>query len=287
VLDNFPNETVANTALLGFDMDMPLGLDLDMNFDDPGNFGLFMEYSPPKPRTPTPTPGRHPTPAPIVTRGSAIDTNASTSAYASLITPPSSLPSAVEAPSGPSQLWTPAFLRLVSDLYTTPHCTVQRFDKTLLLARQGLDFVISYLADLDTPLTLDSTAPNSLLACVIIVQQVMASYIFLNSRISSVLANKGPTSTDSRAASASSSLQPESTDEATSEGVYIGSFEVEDLEGRCYVMKAILNVELGKFKKVLMQLEESTEELIKNGKEEGKLAHLILVALKARLSENT
>jgi hypothetical protein len=52
-------------------------------------------------------------------------------------------------------------------------------------------------------------------------------------------------------------------------------------------MKAIVNLEIEKFEKVLIRLEEWTEELSKDGKEEGKLAHLILVALKARLSASS
>jgi hypothetical protein len=277
-LQAFSSETATDTALLGFNIDMPPDLDLDMNFDT-SHFGFFMDS--PRPRTPAL--GRHPTPAPLVTKTSAIDISAS----ASLITPPSSLSSAVEAPSVPAQLGTPAFLRLVSDLYTAPHSTIQRFDRTLLLARQGLDFVISYLPDLASPITLGSTPPNFPLVCVIMVQQVFASYTFLKSQISSRLLSSNLTSSNSRPTSASSTFLPESTSEATGEGVYIGSFKVEGLESQCHVMKAIVNLEIEKFEKVLIRLEEWTEELSKDGKEEGKLAHLILVALKARLSASS
>jgi hypothetical protein len=281
-LQAFPSEAAADTALLGFDMDMPLDLDLDMNFDT-GNFGFFMDS--PRPRTPAL--GRHPTPASVVTKTSAIDISASANANASLFTPPSSLSSAVEAPSVPAQLWTPAFLRLVSDLYTVPHSTIQRFDRTLLLAQQGLDFVISYLPDPDSPITLGSTSPNFPLVCVIIVQQVLASYTFLKSQISSRLLSSNFTSSNSKPTSASSTFLPESSNEATGDGVYIGSFEVEGLESQCHVMKAIVNLEIGKFEKVLIRLEEWTGALSKNGQEEGKLAHLILVALKAHLSASS
>jgi len=194
-----------------------------------------------------------------------------------------------------TQLWTPNILRIVSDLYshTSQHSTIQRFDRTLLLARQGLDFVISCLpnADLTSPNSLSdtstSTSPNSPLACVIIVQQVLASYASLKSRTASLLLSSNNTSSASRPTSASSMLPPTNTNEAIGEGVYIGSFEVEDLESQCHVMKAIVNAEIGRLRKVLIRLEEWADELSNSGKEEGKLAHLILVALKARLSASS
>ncbi|RFU32835.1 hypothetical protein B7463_g3486, partial [Scytalidium lignicola] len=280
--DSTGNETAADTALLGFDMDMPLDLDLDMSFsffmDSPGPRTLALE--------------RHPIPTPVVTTTtSAIDIDTGTSASASastrapLITPPSSLASAVEAPPAPAQLWTPAFLRLVLDLYAVPHSTVQRFDKTLLLARQGIDFIISYLPDLGSPFMSDLTPQNFPLLCVLIAQQVLASYKLLKSQISSRLSSSSsPTPSSSRPTPTSSTSPSESANKATGESVYIGSFEVEGLESQCHVMKTVVSLEIERFEKVLIRLEEWTQELSKDGKEEGELAHLLLAALRACLS---
>ena len=237
---------------------MPLDLDLGMSFDT-SQFGFFMDS--PRPHTP-----------------------ALASASAAVSTPPSSLSSAVQAPSAPVQLWTPTFLRLVSDLYTAPHYTTQRFDRTLLLARQGLDFVISYLPSLESCNTLGSESPISPLVCVIILQQVLASYTSLKSHISSRLFSSNVTSSHLRPSFASYTLPPESTNETLGEAVYIGSFEVEGIESQCHVLKAIVKLEIERFEKVLIRLEEWTVELSRDGKGEGKLAHQIVVALKARLS---
>jgi hypothetical protein len=239
-------------------MDIPLDLDLGTNFDT-NHFSFLMDS--PRPQTP-----------------------ALANASAVVSTPPSSLSLAIQGPSAPAQLWTPAFLRLVSDLYTAPHGTTQRFDRTLLLARQGLDFVISYLPDVDSCNTLGSAFPNSPLVCVIIVQQVLASYKSLKSQISSRLLSSNLTSSNARPSSASSIFLPESTNDNAGEAVYIGSFEVEGIESQCHVLKAIVNLEIERFKKVLTRLEEWTEELSRDGKGEEKLAHQIVVALKALLS---
>jgi len=281
----FHSEAGGETALLGLDMDMPMDLhmDLDLNFDS-SNFGFYMD----SPRIGTPAVGRHATPTPIVTTGPVVDLNAD--AGTSLITPPASLSSAVEATSSSPGLFTPDFMRLVSDLYTAPHSTFQRFDRTLHLARQGLDAVISCLHDLDSPIGQSSVPRSSPLACVIIVQQVVASYTDLRSQISSRSNPSDSPSKDSNPGTKSStnlSSTLKGVHDDSEESVYIGDFEVQGTESQSHVLRAIVDVEVERLRKVWRRLEEWAKELDKNGKGEGKLVELILATLNARLGTSS
>lgn len=269
----FPAGTADETAMLNFDLNMPL--DLDMSFDT-GHFGFFMD----SPQPGTPAPKQHPIPAPIITEASAINISES----ASLITPPGSLSSAIEISTLLSHSWTPTLLQVVAKLYATPHSTAQRFDSTLKLARECLDFVSSYLPDLASPLSFASTSTFSPLACVVIVQQVLADYSLLKIEIDSRLLSTNSKSSNSNSIPESSGLLTRSLKEASREDIYVGSFQVESLECQYQVMKAIVSMEIESLKGVLTRLEEWTEELSKNGREEGKLANLVLVTLKSRLT---
>jgi hypothetical protein len=231
-----------------------LGMDFDLGFDDISYFSFLGNRS------------RRNTPAPI-----------SMSALG-----PDTLSSAVEP--SPPQLWTPAFLKLASDLYTV-QSTVIRIDRILLIARQGLDVVTSCLSknsSIDNVLdisasTMRPSSPNSLLACIFLIQQVSASYGSIRSHISS---RRLPESLKpSRSASVSSALETSMDKETFGESFCIGDFKVEDLESQCNLVEAVVTVEIKRFREVLTGLEMWARELSKDGKCEGKLAELILRSL--------
>lgn len=121
----------------------------------------------------------------------------------------------------------------------------------------------------------------------IIVQQVLANYKFLQSLIASRLLSLNLTSSNAGATPVSLALPPVTTIEDIQESVCVGTFEVEGVESQCHVMNAIVNLEVVKLEKVLIQLAKQVEELSKDGNENGNLAHLILVALKARSSTSS
>jgi hypothetical protein len=232
-----------------------LGMDFDLGFDDISYFSFLGNRS------------RRNTPAPI-----------SMSALG-----PDTLSSAVEP--SPPQLWTPAFLKLASDLYTVLQSTVIRIDRILLIARQGLDVVTSCLSknsSIDNVLDISASAmrpssPNSLLACIFLIQQVSASYGSIRSHISS---KRLPESLKpSRSASISSALETNIDKETFGESFCIGDFKVEDLESQCNLVEAVVTVEIKRFREVLTGLEMWARELSKDGKCEGKLAELILRSL--------
>ncbi|RDW80780.1 hypothetical protein BP5796_05478 [Coleophoma crateriformis] len=255
-IDNgYLSSHMGDTGLLS-----PVGLcmDFDQGFDDMSCFGFLGNRS------------RRSTPAPI-----------SMSALAS-----DNLSSAVEP--SPPQLWTPAFLKFASDLYTVLQSTVIRLDRILLLARQGLDVVTSCLShnsSIDTVLdisasTMRPSSPNSLLACIFLVQQVSASYGSMRSHISSRRLQSRPESLNpSRSASISSALDTSIDKETFGESFCIGDFKVEDLESQCNLVEAVVTVEIKRFREVLTGLEMWARELSKDGKREGKLAELILKSL--------
>lgn len=235
-----------------------LGMDFDLGFDDMSYFSFLGNRS------------RRNTPAPI-----------SMSALG-----PDTLSSAVEP--SPPQLWTPAFLKFASDLYTVLQSTVIRLDRILPLARQGLDVVTSCLSNnssIDNGLdisasTIRPSSPNSLLACIFLIQQVSASYGSMRSHISSRRLYSRPESLKpSRSASISSALETSIDKETFGESFYIGDFKVEDLESQCNLVEAIVTVEIKRFREVLTGLEMWARELSKDGKCEGKLAELILRSL--------
>ncbi|CZT03575.1 uncharacterized protein RAG0_10296 [Rhynchosporium agropyri] len=283
----------ADVALHGFELlempplDMEMHVDVDMNLDldldlegaemsfDPSLFGYFLHS--PRPDDPLVASTSTSTSTSISTteelsQAEDANTNANANANAALITPPISLSSAGgvdRSGSGPTQTQLPPdLMRLISDLYSAPHSTNpdQRFDRTLLLARQGLDVVRSSIPALAAP-----DSPNSPLLCVIIVQQMLAIYKSLQSRIASRL-------TSSNVSTIEKDLQV---------SVCVGTFEVEGVESRCHVLNAIVNSEVVKLERVMKQLAKQAEELSKDGNENGNLAHLILVALKACSSTNT
>jgi len=195
---------------------------------------------------------------------------------------PDTLSSAVEP--SPHQLWTPAFLKFASDPYTVPQSTVLRLDRVLLLTRQGLGVVTSCLSNhssIDNVLgisasTMKPSSPNSLLACIFLVQQVSASYGSMRSHISSRRPYSRPESLKlSRSTSISSALKTSIDKESFGESFCIGDFKVEDLESQCNLLEAVVTVEIKRFREVLTGLEMWARELSKDGKCEGKLAELI------------
>lgn len=254
---------MADTGLLS---PVGLGMDFDLGLDDMSYFSFLGNRS------------KRNTPAPI-----------SMSAFG-----PDTLSSAVEP--SPPQLWTPAFLKFASDFYTVLQSTVLRLDKILLLARQGLDVVtvclsnnssVDNVSDISAS-TMRPSSPNSLLACIFLVQQVSASYGSMRSHISSRrLYSRSESSKLSRSTSISSALETSIDKEIFGESFCIGDFKVEDLESQCNLVGGVVTVEMKRFGEVMKGLEMWARELSKDAKCEGKLAELILKSLAESLPSSS
>ena len=175
----------------------------------------------------------------------------------------------------------------LGSLYCPPiYCAKARQDLTSRTARaRCCDILLSNNSSIDnvpdiSASTMRPSSPNSLLACIFLVQQVSASYESMRSHISSRrLYSRPESSKPSRSASISSALETSIDKETFEESFCIGDFKVEDLESQCNLLEAVVTVEIKRFREVLTGLEMWARELSKDGKCEGKLAELILRSL--------
>lgn len=77
-----------------------------------------------------------------------------------------------------------------------------------------------------------------------------------------------------------------SADVSIGESVCVGDFQIKGLESQCYVVGAMVSVEMERLEEVLTQLETWAEEMGKDGESEGKLGGLIIKALRESLAAN-
>jgi hypothetical protein len=180
----------------------------------------------------------------------------------------------------------PTFLETISHLsFKTPSVAQSPISDILRLARQGLQAVHLCLPnvlppvlegspDLARPANLDSI----ILACILLMEQVLLCYESLPQRRPPAVAPPAPSAIPNACASPSSScrVQP----------IFIGNFEVKDTASRQLILDAVIMAEKQEARNAVSKLEEWARELAEQGKTEGLLATAFLEPLKRRFRDS-